>query len=204
MKNNIDHQIKNTKTADYTNLLSRKQRAWWKRLINVQAPYRWNIRRLKPGFTLDIGCGIGRNLLHLEGQGVGIDHNVQSVALARVQGLIAFTPEEFLISEFNSEEKFDSLLLAHVAEHMTQHEVVELLNRYMHVLKSGGKLITICPQEAGYRSDPSHVEFMDFSKLHSIYHQLGYVHMYQYSFPFPRSFGRLFTYNEFIVLGTKT
>ena len=29
--------------------------AGWKRLLNVQAPYRWNVRRLDLGFTLDVG-----------------------------------------------------------------------------------------------------------------------------------------------------
>jgi SAM-dependent methyltransferase len=203
MKNNAGRPIENTKSVEYTDLLVKKQRNWWKRLIDVQAPYRWNIRRLKPGFVLDIGCGIGRNLLHLNGQGVGIDHNLQSVEFARAQGLIAFTPEEFQASEFNSDERFDSLLLAHVAEHMTQSEVVELLGSYLHPLKSGGKLIMISPQEAGYRSDPSHIEFMDFLKLRSMNRQLGFKPLYQYSFPFPRFFGRFFTYNEFIVVSAK-
>ena len=54
---------------------------WWKKLLDVQAPYRWNLQRLKLGLTLEIGCGIGRNLMHLKGQGIGIDHNFQSVEM---------------------------------------------------------------------------------------------------------------------------
>src|SRR6266508_3208086 len=98
MKNNINNQTEETKSSKYTDSLIKKQRVWWKRLLDVQAPYRWNIRRLSPGFTLDIGCGIGRNLLHLNGQGIGIDHNVQSIELVRKQGLMASTPEEFQVS----------------------------------------------------------------------------------------------------------
>lgn len=203
MKNHIDDRPKTTKNPEYTDLLIKKQKVWWKRLLDVQAPYRWNLQRLKPGFTLDIGCGIGRNLIPLKGQGVGIDHNAQSVEIAKRQGLIAFTPEDFQTSAFNVNQPFDSFLLAHVAEHMTQKEVVDLLRKYIGLLKPGGKLIMICPQEAGYASDSTHVEFMDFPKLRNINKQLGLSILKEYSFPFPRFIGRIFTYNEFITVSHK-
>jgi hypothetical protein len=60
---------------EYTDLLLRLQTKRWKRLLHVQAPWGWNLRRLNPGFTLEIGCGIGRNLLQLGGTGVGTDTN---------------------------------------------------------------------------------------------------------------------------------
>ena len=46
---------------------------WWKRALDVQAPYRWNLRRLKPGFMLDVGCGLGRNLELVLGVCVVVD-----------------------------------------------------------------------------------------------------------------------------------
>lgn len=196
-------EIKDTKNSDYTDLLLKKQTAWWKRLLNVQAPYRWNLQRLKPGFTLEVGCGIGRNLIHLKGQGVGVDHNFPSVEFARNQGLTTFTPEEFEDSKFNIPQYFDTLLLAHVAEHMTLDEAVELLNKYMPFIKSEGRLIIITPQEAGFKSDSTHVEFMDFPKLRNIHKQLGLKVVQEYSFPFPRFIGGIFTYNEFISIGSK-
>jgi SAM-dependent methyltransferase len=193
----------NTQDKDYTNLLVEKQKVGWKRFFDVQAPYRWNLQRLKPGLTLDIGCGIGRNLINLKGKGIGVDHNLNSVQIARNLGLTAFTPEEFQNSAFNTCQKFDSLLLSHVAEHMKQKEVVELLKEYLPLLKPEGKLILITPQEAGYNSDPTHVEFMDFSRLQNITSQLGFKVFKEYSFPFPRVIGHFFIYNEFISVSCK-
>lgn len=203
MKKTVENQIENTKTLDYTDSLIKKQTIWWKRLLDVQAPYRWNLRRLDPGFTLDIGCGIGRNLMHIKGYGIGIDHNVQSVRIARERGLAAFTPEEFRASEFSLGEHFDSILLSHVAEHMTHQEAVELVRGYVDLLKPQGKLMMITPQEAGYKSDSTHIEFIDFPKLQTINELLGFKTLRQFSFPFPRFMGRIFTYNEFISVGLK-
>ncbi|OFZ52725.1 MAG: methyltransferase type 11 [Bdellovibrionales bacterium RIFOXYC1_FULL_54_43] len=193
-------------TADpaYTVRLVQKQYAWWKRYIDVQAPYRWNLRRLKPGFTLEIGCGIGRNLKHLAGNGVGLDHNIHSVDFARHQGLKAFTPEDFKKSEYCGEGRFDSILLSHVAEHMTQDQLEALLKEYLPFLRQDGKIILITPQEVGYRSDHTHVEFMDFAKLRAVIRKIGFQPVREYSFPFPRPIGHLFIYNEFVVIGRRT
>src|SRR5512134_3456178 len=95
-----------TRSREYTERLVRLQRAPWKRWLDVQAPYRWNLRRLRPGFTLEVGCGIGRNLEHLRGHGVGLDHNPHSVAAARAIGLRAFTPEAFRGSEWDRPSAF--------------------------------------------------------------------------------------------------
>lgn len=203
MQDNSDNRGMDTKDDEYADLLKGKQRVWWKQLLVVQMPYRWNIRRLRPGFVLDIGCGIGRNLLHLNGHGVGIDHNKKAVGIAKESGLKAFTPEEFQDTTY-IHQQFDSLLLSHVAEHMTQQKVVELLSRYLYLLRLGGKLIMITPQEIGYNSDLTHVEFMDFSKLSNISRQLGLITIQEYSFPFPRFAGRVFTFNEFISVSRKT
>jgi hypothetical protein len=91
-----------------------------------------------------------------------------------------------------------------VAEHMTKQEAVQLIGRYIHLLKIKGKLILIAPQEAGYKTDPTHIEFMDFSKLNDISKQLGLVTTIEFSFPFPRFAGHIFTYNEFVLVSQKT
>lgn len=203
MKDVATEGKKDTKSVQYTERLRSLQGIWWKRLLDVQAPYRWNLRRLNPGFVLDIGCGIGRNLMHLNGRGIGIDHNEESVRFARELGLNAFTPEEFEKTD-HFHCRFDSLLLAHVAEHMTKQEVLQLLERYIHLVKPGGKLIMITPQEAGYKTDHTHVEFMDFDKLRDINKHLGLTILHEFSFPFPRIAGRFFIYNEFVTVSRKT
>lgn len=190
-----------TREPAYAERLAGLQTARWKRWLDVQAPYRWNIRRLAQGFTLDIGCGIGRNLLHLRGQGVGIDTNEQCVRMARARGLMAFTPGEFSGSEYNRPGRFDTILLAHVAEHLVEPDVVGLLQQYEPLVRPGGQLILIAPQEAGFASDATHVEFMDFERLSRIARALGFRPERIFSFPFPRWAGRLFTYNEFVVVG---
>lgn len=192
-----------TQGAGYFKRLLTIQDAWWRRFFNVQAPYGWNIRRLNLGFTLDIGCGLGRYLRHLNGNGVGIDHNATSIQYARSQGLTVFTPEEFQKSEFNKPQRFDSILLSHVAEHMTQKQTIELLDLYAPFLKPEGKLVLITPQEAGFKKDATHREFMDFRKLREIAETLRFRVVKEYSFPLPRFWGRFFYFNEFISVSVK-
>jgi SAM-dependent methyltransferase len=190
-----------TDAREYTERLLRLQHKWWKRLLPVQAPYRWNIRQLRPGFTLDIGCGIGRSLLHLDGHGVGVDHNAASVEVCRRLGLEACTTEEFRASARNEPRHYDSLLLSHVAEHMTVAEAAGLIREYLPLLKPGGQVIVITPQERGHAGDASHVQFMDFAAVREVLGGCGLAVERQYSFPFPRWAGRLFVYNEFVSVG---
>lgn len=181
----------------------RLQTARWKRWLDVQAPFRWNLRRLDPGFTLDLGCGIGRTLLHLAGRGVGVDTNADCVRTARQRGLQAFLPVEFRSSEYNRPGRFDTLLLAHVLEHMTEDQAVALVRDHAGLVRDGGQLIVLAPQEAGFRSDPTHVQLMDFDALRRIASEAGFQPGRCYSFPFPRWMGRVFTYNEFVLVARK-
>ena len=59
-------------------------------------------------------------------------------------------------------------------------------------------MIIITPQERGYKSDSTHVCFVDFNSAVQLADALGLRIAKQYSFPFPRAFGTVFTYNEFI------
>jgi SAM-dependent methyltransferase len=172
----------------------------WKRLLDVQAPYRWNLRRVEPGFVLDIGCGLGRNLGHLGGHGVGVDGNPDCVEAAKTAGFTAFGAEDFHQSPYAQPGRFDSMLVSHVLEHMTFDQAAALLEGYLPYLKPGGQVILITPQEWGYRSDNTHVHFMDTAELRRLAERLALTPARSYSFPFPRWVGPLFRYNEFVLV----
>lgn len=189
-----------TAGSDYANRLKRLDGSRWRRILNVQMPYRWNIRRLNLGRTLDVGCGLGRNLSHLEGNGVGVDHNPDSIAVARSRGLVAFTNEEFSKSEFAKPDYFDSILMAHVVEHLTPEFAVELVSTYLPFVKPGGSLCFITPQERGYATDSTHITFAGFAELESLAARVGATPAREFSFPFPRAVGKVFPYNEFVLV----
>jgi SAM-dependent methyltransferase len=194
----------NTDKESYTERLIGLE-SGWKRLLDVQRPYRRHLQQLRLGFVLDLGCGLGRNLVNLGGgpAGVGIDHNPRSIDVARSRGLLAFTPEEFRGSAYAREARFDAIILSHVAEHMKREEVVNLLRAYLVYLRPGGRVVLITPQERGFRSDPTHITFIDFAETAAIAREVGLELEKQYSFPFPRSVGRIFTHNEFVTLCRK-
>ena len=185
---------------EYTQRLVDLQTVWWKRILPVQAPYRWNLKRLHLGVTIDLGCGIGRNLLSLGEGSVGIDHDSLSVEYARSRGLTAYTPTEFAGSPDDRPGRFDSLLLSHVAEHMTADELVDFVSPYLGDVKTGGKVVLICPQERGFRSDATHAEFVDFDAMRRFATTTGLEPQRLYSFPFPRRAGTVFVYNEFVMV----
>ena len=95
------------------------------------------------------------------------------------------------------------MLVAHVVEHMPYRDAVELVRSYSPYVAGDGKFIFICPQEAGYRSDPTHVEFADFDALRRLAAEVGVTVTRAYSFPMPRPVGRWFRYNEFVVVARR-
>lgn len=193
-----------TDGSDYTDRLMRLEQPLWKRVLDVQAPYRWHVRRLfGEREVLDVGCGLGRNLAHLAPRGVGVDHNAHSIEVCRGRGLTAFTTEEFTGSEYAHAGRFEGMLAAHLIEHMPRAEAVKVLAGYVDYLASGARVVFICPQERGYATDSTHVEFTDFDGLADVARQLGLVVDRRRSFPFPRSAGKLFPYNEFVLIAHK-
>lgn len=196
----MNERIPDTTSPAYTRRLVAQA---WKRWLGFQAPYRWNLRRLRLGFTLDLGCGTGRNLAHLGGHGVGVDHNPHSVAAARARGLEAYTSAEFPRSIHARPGHFETLLLAHVVEHMDLASARDLLGAHLGYVRAGGRVVLITPQEAGHACDSTHVTFTGFAELEQLLRAHALVPERRYSFPFPRPFGRFFRHNEFVVVGRK-
>lgn len=190
-----------TAGPEYTARLDRLGGARWKRVVDVQAPYRWNLRRLLPHqATLDVGCGLGRNLAHLAAGSVGVDHNPTSVQACLDAGLVAMTVSDFLAVGPEDPASFDGLLVAHLVEHLPPGDAAAVLAPYLPYLAPRATVVLICPQERGFASDETHTTFTDQAALARLARDLGLDVTKQYSFPLPRAAGRFFTYNEFVTV----
>jgi 2-polyprenyl-3-methyl-5-hydroxy-6-metoxy-1,4-benzoquinol methylase len=190
-----------TANEDYAERLVRLGEARWKRVLHVQAPWQAHIRSLKLGKALDVGCGIGRNMVSLSPESVGVDHNPHSIATAREAGFTAYTTDEFFASkELTAPGTYDSMLVAHVIEHLTPQEAIDIIGSYLPMIKPGGTVVWITPQEAGFKSDATHITFADFDSEAALAEHFGLTPVKHYSFPFPRIVGKVFTYNESVVI----
>jgi SAM-dependent methyltransferase len=188
-----------TAGRDYAERLLRLETASWKGLLDVQRPYRWNLRRLELGRCLEVGCGIGRNLLNLGPDAVGVDHNADAIQVCRDRGLVAYTTDEFKAADVHL-GSFDSMLIAHVLEHVDESVGDRLLSDYLPYLKPGAKVVVITPQEAGFTSDATHIRFVDHAGVAGHAQRVGLTVERTYSFPFPRIVGKVFPYNEFVTV----
>lgn len=189
-----------TTDHEYTERLIKLTGVGWKQKLDVQRPYRWNLRRLMGDRrVLDVGCGIGRNLTALHPDSVGVDHNRYSVAHCRSLGLHAYTPDELTSAELGT---FDGMLMAHFVEHLAPGEEARVIEAYLPYLVPGSVVLLICPQERGFASDSTHTTFFDIGKLSALCEQLSLNVVRALSFPFPQIVGRLFVYNEFVVVAT--
>jgi SAM-dependent methyltransferase len=188
-------------TADkaYADRLNELQGKRWKKILHVQAPWKAHMRYLKLGRVLDVGSGNGRNLHYLDKGSVGVDHNAFSIEAARNSGVEAYTVDEFFADpELAKPHSFDSMLAAHLVEHLQANESREILRSYLPMIRPGGRVVLITPQERGFASDATHVLFADFAVLDGLAEDLGLEPVRHYSFPFPRFAGKPFIYNEFV------
>jgi hypothetical protein len=93
---------------------------------------------------------------------------------------------------------FDSMLVAHVLEHMDESSGRGLLEHYAPYVRAKGRVVVICPQERGYKTDRTHVRWIDFQAIDDLASETGMQVERRWSFPFPRPVGRFFPYNEFV------
>ncbi|MEK6443520.1 class I SAM-dependent methyltransferase [Pseudonocardia sp. T1-2H] len=175
-----------TASAAYSERLADLSGARWKQVLDVQRPYRWNLRRLLgERRTLDVGCGIGRNLVNLPRGSVGVDHNAKSVAICNENGLEARTVDDFLALPVDERGRFDGMLAAHLIEHLPEGAGPEVLRPYLPSLRPGARVVLICPQERGFASDETHTVFTDHAILRSVCEEVGLEVEREFSFPFP-------------------
>lgn len=189
-----------TSSNEYTRRLANLEASPIKKLLGPVNPYKWNIRRLCDGKVLDIGCGVGRNLRYLNRpDALGVDHNEASVEFTKCLGFQAVSSNEFEKMLPALKETFDSILISHVIEHMTPENALNLLTAYLPALKKGGKVILICPQQRGYKSDETHETYFDRVMQKELAQKVCGKKLQYRSFPLPPFFGRAFIYNEHIL-----
>lgn len=200
----MNEDADDTASAAYTDYLVGMQEQRLKKLIEPINPYRWNIRRLCKGRVLDVGCGIGRNLRYLNRRdAVGVDHNEHSIAVVNAAGDRALIPEKFHQEFCANGELFDTIVIAHVLEHLDQVQAREILDEYLPYLRVGGQVVVMCPQRRGFAADVTHVTYFDKHGLTELLEGVGLKVVKARSFPFPPFMGGLFIYNEHVVVAEK-
>ena len=196
----------NTFDNEYFNNLYFETTVWWKKYIPVQLPYQIRLKRVLRGSTLDIGCGLGRNLKHLGSGSIGVDHNPDSVLYCQSNNLPVHLSDDFH-KKFSGDaiKPFDNLLISHVLEHIELKDQIPVLNEFLPYLRDDGRIFIITPQEKGFKSTESHISWTDFDRvshvLENLNSKISVIKMS--SFPLPRRFGIFFKYNEFNVVAVK-
>jgi 2-polyprenyl-3-methyl-5-hydroxy-6-metoxy-1,4-benzoquinol methylase len=197
----------NTNSEDYFNEIYRNTQSILRKVIPTQLPYSYNLRRLKLGRVLEVGCGLGRNLKALDHGSIGIDHNLLSIDFCKGRGLEVYETNEFLkLATGNNDFLFDTLLMSHVLEHIEFENQIPVLSQYLAFLKPNSSILLITPQEAGHKSTDSHITWTDFNRLCEILQSAApdWKIEKSFSFPFPRVTGPFFTFNEFNLLAKRS
>ena len=135
--------------------------------------------------VLDVGCGYGRNIKLLNKNKfnniVGIEVNEEILKKNRKNGLLCYTPDDFL-NNFKREE-FDVILMSHIIEHFSYNDLKFFLDKYLEFLKKDGRLIIVTPlMTKFFYKDFDHVKPYDplgLSKFFSHDSQLQFYSKYQ-------------------------
>lgn len=201
MVTNVNGDGSLTQGEEYAARLVSLQSAAWKEKLRLLDPYSWQIKFVCKGNVLEIGSGIGRNLRSLKGRSIGVDHNKTSVDFANEKGLKSLTSTQFLTNSEYKNQKFDTILLSHVLEHIDEETQNEIFMQYLPFLKPNARVVIICPQEVGFYSDPTHIRWVDEEILMKTLIALNCSKIKVSSFPFPRRVGTKFIYNQFVAIG---
>ena len=201
MKNKIEPQPISTKNHQYADRLISLQSTWWKEKFFFLNPYLVHVRIITRGRVLEVGSGIGRNLRVLRQGSLGVDHNKFAVEYARKKKLSSLTVNDFFTKSRKVRSVFDTLLLSHVLEHVDSETQEQIFDQFIPFLASGAKIVLICPQEAGFVTDKTHIRWVNESMLRDILESLGCRAIKVKSFPFPRRAGKKFKYNQTVATG---
>jgi 2-polyprenyl-3-methyl-5-hydroxy-6-metoxy-1,4-benzoquinol methylase len=103
---------------------------------------------------LDIGCGDGNFVYHMQQSGyknaAGIDVSAEQIEKGRAMGIDNLHCGDLIEFLRTSREKYDVVIAKDVIEHFTRNEVFDILIEISRVLKEGGKFIMQVPNGQGY------------------------------------------------------
>lgn len=173
----------------------------------VRQHYLRNLSKNFNGPTIDFGCGVGDLLRILPTGSIGLEINDKSVAVCRANGLEALhyipEPDNYQLSLLKKKKRqFTSIVISHVLEHLSNPE--RSLNAIMRAAPALGveQIVVVVPGLAGFRSDPTHQNFININTLRSksITDGTQFALFESSYFPINLKFlGKIFPHHELIV-----
>ncbi|CAD2260994.1 class I SAM-dependent methyltransferase [Xanthomonas arboricola] len=131
----------------------------------VRKIYLRSAQSLLRGPTLDFGCGVGELLGRLPEGSRGLEYNGATVAYCRRRGLVVDHYDGFAdnwqLSVIPDSIRFESMVVSHVLEHLEAPAAI--FSNLARAARRLGvqRLLVIVPGKAGFRSDPTHLTFID-------------------------------------------
>ena len=102
---------------------------------------------------LDIGCGDGNFVYHMQQMGYknasGIDYSAEQVEKGRSMGIHNLICADLIQYLTDNKEQYDAVIAKDVIEHFTRDEVFEILELINKNLKAGGRFIMQVPNGQG-------------------------------------------------------
>lgn len=172
----------------------------------VRSLYLRHQASLAVGAALDMGCGPGQLLSRLPTGSKGLEVNRAAVQHAREKGLDvdAYDPDtdRYQLRSVSA-GRFGTLIMSHVLEHLAAPEEA-IRGLAASALRLGmRRLVFIVPGLKGYRSDDTHLTFIDLAYLRErhLLELEGWVCSGWHYFPINvRWIGRYFTHHELTVI----
>ncbi len=160
--------------------------------LSFRTAFTEDLKRHFPGQVLDIGCGAGEFLEAYPGA-VGIEFNPFLAGYCRRLGMAVTQADIFQLPFLSGH--FEGVLISNVLEHLGEPALA--FGEAVRVTKTGGKIVTTVPYQAGFHRDPTHLKYIAWSDLHAFAARYHLNQVKVYGFPHGSDlFGRWITFCE--------